>query len=95
MLTRTEQTIDLVIDSARILQRIAIEQGETVETPIPNIERIPKTFDGCTWYAWATKPDGTVIGATSRTKRDLIPAFNEQWNRFANSDETIIREVFW
>lgn len=63
--------------------------------PTPTIERIPKTRDGCTWYAWATKPDGTVIGETSRTKRDLIPQFNAQWERFANTTNSIVRESFF
>lgn len=62
--------------------------------PTPTIERIPKTVDGCTWYAWATKPDGTIVGETSRTKRDLIPAFYEQWARFANTDSQLVREVW-
>lgn len=61
--------------------------------PSPTIERIPKTIDGCTWYAWALKPDGTIVGETSRTKRDLIPAFNEQWARFANTDAELVREA--
>lgn len=65
-----------------------------MNTPTPTIERIPKTIDGCTWYAWATKPDGTIVGETSRTKRDLIPAFNEQWVRFSGTDAELVRETF-
>lgn len=64
-----------------------------MDTPTPTIERIPKTIDGCTWYAWATKPDGTIIGATSRTKRDLLTEFSEQWSRFANTNSQLVREV--
>lgn len=62
--------------------------------PTPTIERIPKTIDGCTWYAYVTKDDGTVIGATSRTKRDLLSEFAEQWGRFANTTESLVRVAY-
>lgn len=52
--------------------------------PTPTIERIPRTVDGSTWYAHAQGPDGQTIGATSRTKRDVLTRFSEQWARFAD-----------
>lgn len=52
--------------------------------PTPTIERIPRTVDGSTWYAHAQGPDGQTIGTTSRTKRDVLTRFSEQWARFAD-----------
>ena len=53
--------------------------------PTPTIERISRTIDGCTWYAWHIMADGSVLGASSRTKRDLIPVFEAQWLRFSGT----------
>lgn len=54
----------------------------TIPEPTPTVERIPRTVDGCTWYAHA-EHDGERIGATARTKRDALARFSEQWGRFA------------
>lgn len=54
----------------------------TIPTPEPIIERIPKTIDGSTWFAYSDE-NGERIGATSRTKRDALVGFAEQWGRFA------------
>lgn len=51
--------------------------------PVPTVERIPKTIDGCTWYASHPGPDGETIGATGRTKKRALESFSEQWARFA------------
>lgn len=51
--------------------------------PTPTVERIPRTFDGCTWYAYADDASGERIGITARTKRDVLARFSEQWARFA------------
>lgn len=64
------------------------EFGATLPTPsapepVPAVERIPRTFDGCTWYAHAPATDGEKIGATARTRRDVLARFSEKWAMFA------------
>ncbi|MDL5351155.1 hypothetical protein [Microbacterium sp. zg-YB36] len=54
----------------------------TEPEPTPTVERIPRTVDGCTWYAYA-EHNGGRIGATARTKRDALVRFSAQWARFA------------
>lgn len=53
-----------------------------IPEPTPTVERIPRTIDGGTWYAYS-EHDGERIGATARTKRDVLTRFSEQWGRFA------------
>jgi hypothetical protein len=53
-----------------------------VPEPTPTVERIPRTVDGSTWYAYAER-NGERIGATASTKRDALKRFSEQWGRFA------------
>lgn len=55
----------------------------TGPAPAPTIERIPRTVDGCTWYAYAFTASGDKVGATARTKRDALLGFADQWTRFA------------
>ena len=55
----------------------------TEPEPEPTIERIPRTYDGCTWYAHAVDGTGERIGATARTKRDALTRFSERWAMFA------------
>lgn len=50
--------------------------------PTPTVTRIPRTVDGCTWYASAKDASGDTIGASARTKRDVLVRFSEQWERF-------------
>ncbi|MGO2188869.1 MAG: hypothetical protein ACTH4Y_11575 [Microbacterium gubbeenense] len=54
----------------------------TAPAPKPIVERIPKTVDGSTWFAYSDD-NGERIGATARTKRDALAGFTEQWARFA------------
>lgn len=51
--------------------------------PTPTVERIPRTFDGCTWYAYANDANGERVGATASTRRGALARFSEQWGRFA------------
>ena len=54
----------------------------TIPEPVPTVERIPRTVDGSTWYAYSDA-NGQRIGATSRTRKGALAQFSEQWARFA------------
>jgi len=51
----------------------------------PIVDRIPRTIDGCTWYAYSDQSAHGRIGATGRTKASALDNFAEQWERFGGA----------